>query len=135
MRAADVAATIAEIEAYRDGKRSGRLTWAKLVEFSGFSHVSLWKRDRIRATFQHAQAAMRKDATPKVKPPRTIDERIATLEAKVRELREVLSSYDEMWTRYEYNVHRLGLDPDELRRPIERPAREIVRAHRFRSVK
>src|SRR5579862_9694003 len=97
MRAVDVASIIAEIEAYRCGARSGRLTWAKLVEFSGFSHVSLWKREKIRAAFQNAQAAMRSDATPHIKPPRTIDERVVALQSKIEELRAVVASYDEMW--------------------------------------
>lgn len=135
MRAVDVASIVAEIEAYRAGKRSGRLTWAKIVEFSGFSHVSLWKRERIRTAFQSAQAAMRNDATPSIKPPRTVDERVIALQAKIEELRAVVTSYDEMWARYEFNVHRLGLDPDELRKPLDRLARSSVRSHRFKVVK
>lgn len=135
MRSVDVASIIAEIEAYRSGKRSGRLTWAKLVEFSGFSHVSLWKRDKIRAAFQSAQAAMRSDATPRIKPPRTADERVSALQAKVEELRAVVASYDEMWARYEFNMHRLGLDPNELRKPLDRLARSSVRSHGFKVVK
>jgi hypothetical protein len=135
MRSVDVASIITEIEAYRSGERSGRLTWAKLVEFSGFCHVSLWKREKIRTAFQGAQAAVRDDATPRIRRPRTADERVATLQAKIEELRAVVASYDELWTRYEFNMHRLGLNPDELRKPLDRLARSSVRSHRLKVAK
>jgi hypothetical protein len=135
MRPVDVASVIAEIGPYRAGERNGRLTWAKLVEFSGFSHVSLWKREKIRVAFQNAQAAMRNDATPQITPPRTADERVVALQVKVEELRAAVESYDEMWVRYEFNMHRLGLDPGELRKPLDRLARSSVRTHRFKIVR
>jgi hypothetical protein len=130
MTQAQVVAIVNEIESYRQGQRPGRLTWGKIVEFSGFSHVSLWKRTEIHAAFQQAKAALRDDATPPIKAPRTSDERVAALQLKIEELTAIIQAYDEMWVRYEFNVHRVGLNPEELRRPIPGLARSAVRSRR-----
>lgn len=116
MTQAHIGAVVAEIEAYSRGEREGALSWSKLEEFSGFSHVALWQKEPIRVAFQRVKQDMRRDATPKIKAPRTIDERIARLQRVVDELREIVRAYDEQWALYERNMHRLGLDAAELRR-------------------
>lgn len=135
MTPAHVAAIIAELGAYRRGERDGRLTWKKIVQFSGFSHVSLWKRKEICEAFRSARAALRKDATPTINKRRTPDERAAQLLLKIDGLKAVIQTYDELWVRYEYNMHRLGLDPEELRRPLDGLAREIVRSKSVRRIR
>jgi len=118
-----------EIEAYGRGQRESRLTWKALEEFSGFSHVSLWQKPEIRTAFKRAKAAHKTDATPTIKR-RSVDERIAVLEETISILREQLRAYDELWALYEFNVHRMGLDPEELRRPLDRLNRRDVRSRR-----
>jgi len=70
MTQAVITAVVAEIEAYGRGERSGPLTWKALCEFSGFSHVSLWKKPDIKAAFANVQQAQRSDATPTIRHPR-----------------------------------------------------------------
>jgi hypothetical protein len=54
-----------------------------------------------------------------------------SLQAALAEVRETLRAYDEMF----YEVHRLGLDPGELRRPLDPLARGEVRSRRVRVVR
>ena len=63
MTPAAIAAVFAEIKAYGRGERDVALSWAQLSTFSGFSHVSLWKKAPIKAAFQDVQQAQRRDAT------------------------------------------------------------------------
>ena len=135
MTPAAIAAVVAEIEAYRRGERAGPLTWKALCEFSGFSHVSLWKKAAIKAAFANVQQAQRADATPNIKPPKTADERVRSLQEVVGELQGIIRAYDELWALYEHNVHRLGIEPDELRRPLDAVARERVRSRRMRVIR
>jgi hypothetical protein len=130
MTPAVIVSVVAEIKAYGRGERSEPLSWAGIVAFSGFSQVSLWKKPAIKAAFQEIRDSQRRDATPPVKAPRTVDERIAAADAIVAQLRATLAAFDERWTLYEYNVQRLGIDPDELRRPLDPVAREVIRSRR-----
>ncbi len=125
-----VQAIIGEIRAHKDGKREGKLSWAALEEFSGFSRVALWTKPQIKEPFQAAKASFKADATPKIKPRKTIDERIVALEASLDELRETVRQYDERWALYEYNAHQLGIDPALLRRPLDPVARGQVRSRK-----
>ncbi len=77
---------------------------------------------------------MRADATPCIKAPRTTDERIVGLQAIIDELREIVRAYDEQWALYEHNVHRLGLDTEELRRPLDPTQRALVMTRRRQRV-
>ncbi|MGZ3522671.1 MAG: hypothetical protein ACXVAG_17075 [Vulcanimicrobiaceae bacterium] len=132
---AAISAVLSEIEAYVLGQRSAPLTWAVLTEFSGFSQVSLWKKLEIRQAFQAAKQRLRADATPAMKTPRTADERISALQTQLDDLRAIVRSYDELWLRYEYNMHRMGLDPEDLRAPLDSVPRAAVRSRRIRSVR
>lgn len=122
-----IAMVVAEIEAYGRKERAGSLSWGALEQFSGFSHVSLWAKPSIKAAYIAARAALRADATPLIKAPRTIDERILSMQASIDEAREIIRAYDELWTLYEYNMQRLGLNADELRRPLDPVNRAILR--------
>lgn len=135
MTPAAIAAVVAEIKAYGRGERDTPLTWAQLSAFSGFSHVSLWKKSAIKAAFQEVQQAQRGDATPTIKAPRTADERVLALQQKVEELREIVRVYDELWALYEHNVHRLGIEPDELRRPLDPVARQMLRSRQVKALR
>ncbi|MGH7736655.1 MAG: hypothetical protein ACREMP_02115 [Candidatus Tyrphobacter sp.] len=136
MTQATIAAVVAEIEAYGRGERSGQLSWKALCAFSGFSHVSLWKKPAIKTAFADIQQARRVDATPNIKAPKSTDERVAALKMTVDKLEGTIQAYDELWALYEYNVHRMGWDPEELRRPMDPTAREAVRRpHRLQSVR
>jgi len=48
MTEASIAVIVAEIEAYGRGEREAKLSWAQLEKFSGFSHVALWQRSRLK---------------------------------------------------------------------------------------
>lgn len=135
MTPATVAAVVAEIKAYGRGERDGPLNWAQLEEFSGFSHVSLWKKPAIRATFQEVRQAHRADATPTIKAPKTADQRIAAMQTTIDDLRAIVRAYDERWVLYEHNVQRLGIEPDELRRSLDPVERHRVRSPRMRVLK
>jgi hypothetical protein len=130
-----VAGVVAEIAAYERGAREVPLSWSVLEKFSGYSRISLWAKPTIKAAFQAAQQATRADVTPAIKVARTSDQRIVSLQAALAEVRETLRAYDEMWALYEYNMHRLGLDPGELRRPLDPLARGEVRSRRVRVVR
>jgi hypothetical protein len=71
---------------------------------------------------QHVQAYT------EYKGPRTAAERVLDMQKTIEELRAIMRSYDERWALYEYNLHRLGHDPEELRRPLDPLARSQVRA-------
>ncbi len=136
MTQATIAAVVAEIEAYGRGERPDQLTWKALCAFSGFSHVSLWKKPAIKTAFANVQQAQRVDATPNIKAPKTTDERVVALKKTVDELEDTIQAYDELWALYEYNVHRMGWNPDELRRSLDPLSREVVRRRStFRSVR
>ncbi len=135
MTPATIRAVVAEIAAYRRAEHEEPLSWAVLERFSGFSRVSLWAKPAIKDAFQKARAALRPDATPAIKAPRTTDERVAAMQRTVEELRDIVRAYDERWALYEYNAHRLGLDPDELRRPLDPLKRGEIRARRVRAVR
>jgi len=132
MTPAAIAAVLAEIKAYGRGERERPLTWLGIVEFAGFSHVALWKKEAIKFAFRDVQRTQRADATPAIRAPRTTDERIVALESTIRELRLVVQNYDEQWALYEYNAHRLGIEPEELRRPLDPIGRHAVRSRRTR---
>ena len=135
MTPAVIAAVVAEIEAYARGDRANPLTWKALCAFSGFSHVSLWKKAEIKKAFAKVQQSQRSDATPAIKAPRTIDERVLGLVQTIDDLRGTIRAYDELWVLYEHNVHRLGIDPDELRRPLDHLARGLVRVRRLKTAR
>ena len=135
MTPATIAAVVAEIEAYGRGGRTGHLTWRAICEFAGFSQVSLWKKVEIKAAFSKVQRSQRADATPTIPAPRTADARVSALLTALEELKGIIRAYDEQWALYEHNVHRLGIEGDELRRPLDPVAREMVRSRRIRVVR
>ena len=133
MTPATIKAVVDEIAAYGRSEREEPLSWAALVEFSGFSRISLWAKPAIKDAFQKAQEALRSDATPPIKAPKTTDERVLAMQQTIEELRVLIRAYDEQWALYEYNMQRLGYDPDELRRPLDPVARGEVRTRRVRA--
>ena len=135
MTPATIKTVVDEIAAYGRSEREEPLSWAALVKFSGFSRISLWAKPAIKEAFQKAQEALRADATPTIKAPRVTDERVLAMQETLEELRAIVRSYDERWALYEYNMHRLGHDPEELRRPLDPLARGQVRARRIKVVR
>lgn len=135
MTPAIIKTVVDEIAAYGRFEREGPLSWAALVKFSGFSRISLWAKPAIKEAFQKAQEARRADATPTIKAPRTTDERVLAMQQALEELRAIVRAYDERWALYEYNMHRLGHDPEELRRPLDPLARGQVRARRVKAIR
>jgi hypothetical protein len=135
MSPAAIAAVVAEIDAYGRRERAGQLTWKALSEFSGFSHVSLWKKPAIKIAFAQVRQSQRVDATPTMKAPKTGDERVLGLQEAIEDLRSTVRAYDELWALYEHNMQRLGIDPSELRKPLDSLARETVRNRRMRAVR
>ena len=135
MTPATIKTVVDEIAAYGRSEREEPLSWAALVKFSGFSRISLWAKPAIKEAFQKAQEALRADATPTIKAPRVTDGRVLAMQETLEELRAIVRSYDERWALYEYNMHRLGHDPEELRRPLDPLARGQVRARRIKVVR
>ncbi len=135
MTPAIIKTVVDEIAAYGRSEREEPLSWAALVSFSGFSRVSLWAKPAIKDAFQKAQEVLRSDATPPIKMPRTADERVLAMQRTVEQMRAIIRTYDEQWALYEYNMHRLGYDPGELRRPLDPVARGEVRTRRVRPLR
>jgi hypothetical protein len=135
MTPAIVKTVVDEIASYGRSEREEPLSWAALVKFSGFSRVSLWAKPAIKDAFQKAQEALRSDATSPIKMPRTTDERVLAMQQTVEQMRAIIRAYDEQWALYEYNMHRLGYDPGELRRPLDPVARGEVRTRRVRALR
>ena len=115
----DIARAVDEIHAYERGERPTGISWPAIVEFMGFSQVSLWKRPEILTAFQAAKRSRSAGATPKI-TLKTIEERIMRRDAIIEEQRLTIEAYRELWARYEANMLRLGYDPEELRRPLDR---------------
>lgn len=132
MTSAAIDTVVKEIEAYGRGERPDKLNWKALCEYSGFSQVSLWKKPAIKAAFARVRQSQRADATPAISPPRTVDERVAAVQKTIDELRANIRAYDQLWALYEYNIQRLGVASDELRRPLPSPNRETVKSSRVR---
>ena len=128
----DVRRVVEEIEAYGRAEREATLTWARIVAFAGFSQVALWKKTAIKDAFKRAKEAAKASATPVIKA-RAIPEQITRLEAIIAQQREQIRAYDELWALYEYNVHRMGLRAEDLRRPLDRLNRSEVRTPRVRN--
>lgn len=135
MTPATIKAVVDEIAAYGRSERDEPLSWAALAKYSGFSRISLWAKPAIKYAFQRAQKELRSDATPNIKAPRTADERVVAMQQTIEELQDIVRAYDERWAVYEYNLHRLGYDPDEMRRPLDPLARNQVRIRRMRAVR
>jgi hypothetical protein len=134
MTPAAIAVVVAEIEAYGRGERQGPLSWKALRDFSGFSQVSLWKKLAIKTAFVQVRQAQRIDATPAMRRPRTADERVLALEKTVDRLAQTIRAYDELWVLYEYNVQRVGIEPSELRQPLQTAGRQAVRKPQMRAL-
>lgn len=128
MTQAHINAVVAEIEAHSRGERDGILSWARLADFSGFSHVALWQKKPIKEAFQRAKAL--RSGNRAADSRRTVDERIAVMQSEIDRLRDTIRVYDELWSLYEYNLHRLGLNSDDLRRPLDAVNRRDVRSPR-----
>jgi hypothetical protein len=126
MKPADISAILKELHDWEHRRREGVLKWSRIEEFSGFSRVALWSRTDIREAYQRAKHALRSDATPRIKE-RSIDERLSSLRSEIEEMRQMINRYDELWSLYESNMHRMGLDPAELRRPLDPIFRQQVR--------
>jgi hypothetical protein len=135
MTQATIKIVVDEIAAYGRSEREQPLSWAALVKFPGFSRISLWAKPVIKDAFQKVREATRADATPIIKVPRTAEDRVLAMQQTLDELRAIVRTYDERWALYEYNMHRLGHDPAELRRPLDPLARGQVRARRVRAVR
>lgn len=127
MTSAIVAAVLSEIAAYERGERQSPLTWPVLEEFAGFSTVALWRKEPIKAAFRVAKEKLRQNVRPIKKPTKSIDERLLAMQKVIDDQRETINRYDEMWSLYEANMHRMGLDPEDLRQPLEPTGREVVR--------
>jgi hypothetical protein len=107
----DVRRVVEEIEAYGRAEREATLTWARIAAFAGFSQVALWKKTAIKDAFKHGKEAAK----------------------AIAQQREQIRAYDELWALYEYNVHRMGLRAEDLRRPLDRLNRSEVRTPRVRN--
>jgi hypothetical protein len=130
MSQALIATVVGEIEEYGAGRRGQPLSWGALAAFAGFSIVALWRKEKIKNAFQRVKQQLRESATPPIKPRKTVDERVVRLEATIVELREIIRAYDEQWALYEYNVHSMGLEPEDLRRPLDCTWRTAHKARR-----
>lgn len=126
----DTARVLEELDAWCRRERPGKLTWAALEDFSGFSRQSLSTHSEIKERYDAAKAVLR-GKQKRTYAPKPIDEQVAALREEVATLKGIIQRYDERWARYALNAARLGLDIERLDAAMDPPARSYVRtAHR-----
>ncbi|WP_285577747.1 hypothetical protein [Geothrix limicola] len=113
------------LENWEVGNKKGHLTWDELAKSVGFSRGTLEARPEIKARYWKTKAALKAKNSPFTRPERAAKsgaeaflQRIDLLEEELRALKDTLSAYDAKWKRYEFNAIRLGLEPEELDRPL-----------------
>lgn len=90
-----------------------------------YSRQALWNHERIRLLFiarknnLRQQAKNEKQQTGSFAVVAALEKR-DRLQREVDHLKAVISRYDEMWTRWAYNLRLKGITEEELRREVNK---------------
>jgi len=121
------------LENWEIGERKGRLTWSDLAKAVGFSRGTLEGRPEIKERYWKVKSTIKGRGVQQTGPPERkrpgiepFLARIRQLEEESKSLRELISSYDAKWKRYEYNAMRLGVRPEDLDLPLPPLTRRSV---------
>ena len=124
MTASDISYAIKELEAWRDGQRGRKLTWALIAKVTGFSRQTLEAKPKIYKAWDEAKKALAKGNPPR-KP--TSDDfhvnKIDQLEEDLKRYKAMEADWLERWVRIAYHARGRGLSIEDLDKPLPRAAR------------
>jgi hypothetical protein len=113
---------IDEIRRYGRGEAGPKLTWPKIVEFSGFSKPTLSRHPEIRREFEAAKEALRNAPPNRVHDADDFGEMQAELERlrkRVHELEAQQARWKARWQRIAYNIRQSGMQMHLIDRPAD----------------
>jgi hypothetical protein len=106
------------------------LTWAALAQRLGVSRQAIATKSAVQLAYNEAhkrlKAASEDQYSPEAIARRTSEERIASLEVEIKELRSQRDRWIERWAWIEHNAHQYGYDPDKLFEPLQPTPRNIL---------
>jgi hypothetical protein len=107
------------------------LTWAALAQRLGVSRQAIATKLAVQVAYSDAhkrlKAASKDQHAPEAIARRTAEERIASLELEIKELRSQRDRWIERWACIEHNAHQYGYDPDKLFQPLQSMPRNILK--------
>ena len=106
------------------------LTWMALAQRLGVSRQAIATKPAVQIAHGDAQkrlkAASEDQHSPEAIARRTSEERIASHESEIKELRSQRDRWLERWACIEHNAHQYGYDPDKLFEPLQPVPRNVV---------
>jgi hypothetical protein len=107
------------------------LTWVGLAQRLGVSRQAIATKPAVQAAYDDAhkrlKAASKDQYSPEAIARRTAEERIASLEVEIKDLRSQRDRWIERWACIEHNAHQYGYDPDKLFEPLQPVPRNVVK--------
>lgn len=116
----DILFILYELDSWKNGERSNKLTWDVLERLSGYSRQSLWAKPEIKIRYQEVKDSIRNG----IKKPtsnqyrQTLEQRIKSLEDQIVKFKEQENKWLELWARYEYNAQVIGVCSNEFSKPL-----------------
>ena len=100
----------------------GPLTWFALARRLGVSRQAVATKPAIQEAYAAAQDKLRRAAldtsNPQAVVRRTLEDRVAHLEAEIERLGRERDGWIEQWVAAEHNCRLYGYDPDKVFAPI-----------------
>jgi hypothetical protein len=98
------------------------LTWMTLAQRLGVSRQAIATKLAVQVAYGDARkrlkASSKEQYSPEAIARRTAEERIASLEVEIKDLRSQRDRWIERWACIEHNAHQYGYDPDKLFQPL-----------------
>ena len=119
MAASDISYAIKELEAWRDGQRGRKLTWALMEKVTGFSRQTLESKPDIYDAYDKAKKSLAKDTPPR--KPKSDDfhiNQISKLEKDLKQYKAMEADWLERWARIAYHARGNGLSIEDLDKPL-----------------
>src|ERR1700730_3802054 len=99
------------------------LTWMTLAQRLGVSRQAIATKPAVQVAYGDAhkrlKASSKEQYSPEAIARRTAEERIASLEVEIKDLRSQRDRWIERWACIEHNAHQYGYDPDKLFQPLQ----------------
>ena len=120
MKPADVQFILYELDAWEQGERGKKLTWEILERIAGFSRQALWAKEEVKKRYEAVKESLRKDINRRDSNQyrRILKQRIEALEKEKIKLKRQQNNWLELWAKYEYNSHVIGIDAVRLEQPL-----------------
>lgn len=124
MSGLDVDHAVMELQAWRDGERGRRLTWAVLEKSTGFTRQSLSSKEAIKKAYDDAKEALSKDAKPrKPKGDDFLEDRIESLKRELARYKSLEDGWLERWAQIAFHLRGAGLSIDQFDKPLPQAKR------------